>query len=322
MEVLDNCNNDGFLCHRCGEVLDRDDDAEKSGGHEKQSKLMGQLDRILKLLQQIDSQDIPKNDFDTAMAKAKPVDRNEAINPSRPTTVGDGTRGPLITVKGVAQAAAPLEISLTTNSEKTAEEQAADAKRKAAIAAQNVLPDWMAKSTVNGEVTAVGLAERDRMVSSATLDTAKVEEDEKNDKTVLDNEMAELYAQMVEEQAKAAQNREEFSDDEDEDFEDVVDGTGANTPANSTPGAHNGVKNGLHDELVKAQVQVSESDSSNPGAGTSTPAGLKRSLDDGEDSPVKKVKLEGQDNGVVEDKGTPGDKISDEDDEAEFEDAL
>ena len=323
MEVLDNVGPEGFLCHRCDGLLERDDAAAgESGGHEKQSRLMGQLAKLLKLLQQIDSQDIPKNDFESALAVAKPVKRNEAINPTKPTTSSNGLGGPPVTVKGVAQAAAPIEINLTTNSEKTAEEQAAEDKRKADIATQNALPDWIKTSTVTGEETAVGRAERDRLVNNALLDTAKVEEDVKKDTTVLNDELAAYYAQLQAEKEKEAQeDRNNSSEDDDEEFEDVgVDGINGGTPSSSTSAVANPVKIGLPEGILKAQT--SESGSSNPGTGTSTPARSQPIAADDEDRPAKRAKLEVQDNGVIEDKATPGEKVSDEDDEAEFEDAL
>lgn len=321
LEVMDSRHPDGFLCHRCGGLLDCDDEAGgESGGHEKQSRLMGQLDKLLKLLQKIDAQDIPQNDFDSALAVAKPVGRNEEINPLRPTTLGDGFRGPPVTVKGVALAAPLLEINLTTNSEKTDEEQAAAAKRKAAIAAQNVVPHWIASSTVTGETTAVGLAQRERMANAASLETAKVEEEEKKDATVVNDELSAYYAEMRVEREKEAQEERDESSDDEIDFEDVgIDAT--NTPSSSTSAPGESLTNSFANGILK--VQMSESGSSNPGTGASTPAGSKRAttLED-EGRPAKKVRLDFQENGSVGDKATPADKISDEDDEAEFEDAL
>ena len=323
LEVLDKICPEGFLCHRCDGLLERDDQAAgESGGHEKQSRLMGQLEKLLKLLQQIDSQDIPKNDFESALAVAIPVKRNEDINPMRPSAPSDGARGPPATVKGVAQVAAPLEINLTTNSEKTAEEQAAEANRKATIAAQNILPDWIRSSTVTGQTTAAGVEERDRMANNASLDTAKVEEDEKKDATVLNDELAAYYAQMQAEKEKEAQEDRDDSSGEDEaEFEDVgIDATNANTPSSFTSATTKTIKNGLPNGLLKAQT--SESGSSAPGTGTSTPAGSQPVAADDNGRPVKRVRLEAQDNGIVENKATPADKVSDEDEEAEFEDAL
>ena len=274
LEVLDKGSLEGFLCHRCDGLLERDEPADgESGGHEIQSKLMGQLQKLLKLLQQVDSAEIPQNDFESALAAAIPVKRNEEINPSRPLAPTDITRTQPATVKGVAQAAAPLEISLTTNSEKTAAEQAAEAQRKAAIAAQNVLPDWIRSSTVTGERTALGIAEQDRIASSASLGITKSEEDEKKDTTVLNDELAAYFAQMqAEKEKEALEDRDESSGDDDDEFEDVgINATNASTPSDSASGAANGQGNGLLGGILKRQA--SDSGSSAPQTGTPTPSG-------------------------------------------------
>lgn len=323
-EVLDNCGPEGFLCHRCGGLLERDESADgESGGHEIQSKLMGQLEKLLKLLQQVDSAEIPQNDFESALAAAIPVKRNEDTNPTRPLAPTDVSRIQPATVRGVAQAAAPLEISLTTNSEKTAAEQAAEAQRKAAIAAQNVLPDWIRSSTITGERTAVGIAEQDRIANSASLDISKTEEDEKKDTTVLNDELAAYYAQMqAEKEKEALEDRDESSGEEEDEFEDVgIDATNASTPASSGSGAATGPKNGLLSGILKRQA--SDSDNSVPRTGTATPAGSQPLTAEDTGRPAKKVRIEEQENGGLEEnKTTQADKVSDEDDEGDFEDAL
>lgn len=322
LEVLDNVGPEGFLCHRCDSLLERDDEtAGESGGHEKQSRLMGQLDKLLRLLQQIDSQDIPANDFDEALAVAKPVKRDEAVNPSRPTTLSDGTRGGPTVVKGEAPIAAQLLINVIEGSEKTADELKAEAKQKAAIAAQNALPDWHLRSTVTGQSTAVGLAEQDRMANTSSLGSAKIEEDEKKETPVLTDELAAYYAQMQAEKEKEAQEERDDSSGDEDDFEDVGIAINANTPSSSTSAHGETLKSSMYNELRRAQM--SESGSSNPGTGASTPVGSNRAaIVDDDGRPLKKVRMESHQNGFMEDGATQADKVSDEDDELEFEDAL
>lgn len=61
MEVLDNPGPHGFNCNKCGHALERDDESQGDlGGHEKQSKLMKQLEPLLSLLPQIDQVVIPE----------------------------------------------------------------------------------------------------------------------------------------------------------------------------------------------------------------------------------------------------------------------
>ncbi len=307
---------------------------------------MSQLETLLKLLQQIDSEDIPSNNFETAFSVAVPVKRNEDINPSRPTAPLDAGRAPPTAVKGITQTIIqPLEISVTTSSERTAAEQAAEARRKAEIAAQNVLPVWHTASTVTGERTDLGSKDRDALtngVGGIASSLLKPEEEEKKGGSTMGDELTAYYAQMQKEKEKEArENREadeadeadegdEGDDDDNEDeFEDVglsAEPAGG-TPSSSVSATVNGVKEGLLNGKVKQEPVESESGSSAPVTGTSTPAGSQLFVvedEEGEGRAAKKVKVEGNPNGglaVGSEPGT-GEKDSDEDDEAEFEDAL
>lgn len=331
LEVLDRISMIGdFLCHRCDGVLERDDiSAADVAGHERQSKLMAQLEKLLKLMPLIDSQVIPNNNFETAFSNAIPVERNEAINPIRKTEPLELGRGLPTAVKGMTQTAqAPLEISLTTTSERTAVEQAAEAKRKAEVAAQNILPVWHTASTVTGEVTALGNRERERLASGSAPSALKDEEEEKKDGNVLNDELAAYYAQMQQEKEKEAkEDRDADADSDSEDgFEDVdLGASGAATPSSSVSTGAGGSKapsfsiNGSQKRKIE-----SESESSAPGTGVSTPAASGTAADDVVTSAAKRVKLEAPRTGIPA--GNEGseklEKDSDEDEEAEFEDAL
>lgn len=296
LEVLDNVGPRGFICHRCNGVLERDEESVgDKGGHEKQSRLMSQLEGMLKLLQQIDSEIIPNNDFDTAYSYAIPVQRNHFVNPIRPTVPIEPSRAPSSSVKGLTQSTTPhLEISLTTSSEKTAAEQAAAAQRKATIAAQNVLPVWHTNSTVSGETSTLGAKEaslkrdRDPNGSTAASNTSLLLKpdattDSKKETTVLNDELAAYYAQMEQEKAREAKEDESSAADEedDDDFEDVGlnPSSGLATPSSSAPTAP--IPNGADTKAAsttttiggKRSRQESESGSSSaPVTGAATPA--------------------------------------------------
>lgn len=330
LEVIDNASSMGeFLCHRCGGVLERDEpSAADAGGHEKLSKLMSQLDRFLKMLQEIDSKTIPNNDFETAFSLAVPVQRNELINPTRttvPVQAAGRNGGPPAAVKGLTQATmGPLEISVTTSSAKTAAEQEAETRRKAELAAQNALPVWHTNSTVTGETTNLGSRGSDRLVHGGTIGVLKDDVDEKKGVDVLNDELAAYYAQMQEEKEKEVkEDNEAETDDEGDEFEDVgVTDSGVATPSSSMSAVMNGRLDGrLHD---LAKTQESESGSSVPETGISTPA-ASFTVEPDETEPVaKRMKAEVSANGVNGIKPsteTGADKVSDED-EDEFEDAL
>lgn len=333
LEVLDRVSSRGeFLCHRCDAILERDDvSAADMAGHERQSKLYAQLEPFLTLMPQIDAQTIPQNDFESAYALAVPIIRNEEINPVRKTEPVDPTRPSSAAVKGMVQTpAAPLEVSLTTTSERAAADRLA-AQRKADLAAQNALPVWHTNSTVTGETTALGNKERERLNAGlgAPVEPTKEEPDEKKETNVLNHELEAYYAQMAQEKEKEAQeDREADSTEEDDDeFEDV--GIGASevaTPSSGVSAAVNGSKppsaNGTlkrsFDDGAPSVKRESESESSAPGTSFSTPAASGTIAEEGGASPAKRIKL---DPGVNGEEVVVIDNDSDED-EVEFEDAL
>lgn len=324
LEVLDKVGPMGFECHRCGGVLEREEpDAGDSTGHAKQSKLMSQLDGLLKMLQQVDSEDIPTNDFDTAFSLAIPVDRDRRTNPGQQGVPVNPPKPPAA-VKGMAQiVAAQLDVSVTTGSERTTAEQATESQRKATIAAQNVLPVWHTTSTVTGETTVVGKKDGEQQANGGAL--LKEEEDESKISNE-DEQMEAYYAEMERERQKEVreQEGEAASEDEEEgDFEDVLGASPNDTPSSSLSGTPKGSQPPQSNGSVKRKG--SESGSSAPATNTSTPAGSGPAIEDGDGPVTKKVKFEGAENGagaVKSEAGEQVDKDSDEDEEADFEDAL
>ncbi|CAD6590942.1 MAG: hypothetical protein ASARMPREDX12_004798 [Alectoria sarmentosa] len=326
LEVLDNVGPIGFECHRCGGLLEREPDAGDSAGHAKQSKLMSQLDGLLKMLQQVDSEDIPSNDFDTAFSLSVAVNRDENVNPQQQSAPLNAPKPLPIAVKGMAQlVAAQLDVSVTTGSEGTTAEQIADAKRKATIAAQNILPVWHTTSTVTGEATVVGKKDGEQQANGGAF--LKEEEDERKISDE-DEQLEAYYAEVKREQQreKEAKEREAeaASEDEDEgDFEDVLGASPNGTPSSSLSETLKGSQPPRPNESVKRKG--SESGSSVPATDTSTPAGSGPAIEE-RDGPVsKKVKFNNEENGtsaVKDEAGEQVDKDSDEDEEADFEDAL
>lgn len=324
LEVLDNVGPIGFECHRCGGLLEREPDVGDSTGHAKQSKLMSQLDGLLKMLQQVDSEDIPSNDFDTAFSLAVPVRRDVNVNPLQKSMPLNAPKPPPAAVKGMAQlVAAQLDVSVTTGSERTTAEQAAEAQRKANIAAQNILPVWHTTSTVTGEISVVGKKDGEQQANGGAL--LKKEEDERKISNE-DEQLEAYYAEMEREREKEAREREAeaASADEDEgDFEDVLGASRNGTPSSSMSETSKRSQPRQSNGSVKRKR--SESGSSGPATNTSTPAGSAPAIEEGGAPLPKKVKFENPENGicaVINEVGEQGDKDSDEDEEADFEDAL
>ena len=326
LEVLDNVGPVGFKCHRCDGLLEREPEAGDSTGHAKQSKLMSQLDGLLKMLQKVDSEDIPNNDFDTAFSLAVPVPRNEKVNPVQQSVPSNNPKPLPAAVKGMKpqSVAAQLDVSVITGSERTTAEQASEAQRKANIAAQNALPVWHTTSTVTGEPTVAKKKDGEQQNNGEAM--LKEEEEEKKLSTT-DEQLEAYYAQIARErEAEAeAEEQEAASEDEDEDdFEDVLEASPNGTPSSSRSETPKGSQLSQLNGSMKRKG--SESGSSAPATNTSTPAASGQAVDDGDGPAPKKVKFENQENGNTgADKSEPGeqvDKDSDEDEEADFEDAL
>lgn len=319
LDVLSLVSEEGFECQNCGAILERTEDLKGEEGidrtgHEKNSKLMAQLDNMLKLLKQIDSVEIPPNDFDTAWDHKVEVPRNQATHPIRaaipvPPKAQDVVRGNLKTD------ASALEISLTSTEEKSLAEQQEEAARKAAFEKQNALPVWHTHSTVDATVPTHIKTEVGAFVKP------EAEEEQKPTLNDSDDKIAAYYAEMEREKALQAQedaSSAEDSDDFDDEFEDVgISGpSGPATPATGlgptsvpTPSGLTGIKR-EHDTSSAAPSSV----------GTpSTPA------DDGPS--IKKIKMEADSNAETVIKPDSDvraeldikDEESDEDEE-EFED--
>ncbi|KAJ9253563.1 hypothetical protein DTO195F2_7014 [Paecilomyces variotii] len=310
LDVLSLVGEEGFECQNCGAILERTEDVKGAEGidrtgHEKNSKLMAQLDKMLKLLKQIDSVEVPPNDFETAWDHKIDVVRNQQINPTRQAVAVPSKQQQ--TVRGIARTdAAALEVSLTSSAEKSAAEQAEEAARKAALEKQNALPVWHTHSTVStsaGNLTQIK-TETDRVVKSEIK-----EEEQKPDIDALDDKVAAYYAEMARENELQAQrdvSSAEDSDEEEDEFEDVGlstsdSATPAVAAATSVPAAPSPTAG------VKRELD-SESSSSAPQTAVATPS---TPADEG---PVaKKVKVEPDAPTVKRE------EESDEDDE-EFED--
>lgn len=338
LDVLSLIGDEGFECQNCGAVLERTEDVKGADGidrtgHEKNSKLMAQLDGMLKLLKQIDSVEVPPNDFDTAWDHKIDVVRNQHTNPTRaavavPTKQQETVRG------NTKTDTTALEISLTSSEEKSAAEQAEETARKAAVEKQNALPVWHTHSTVSTGAGNVGPAKTEQDVS--VKPEIKDEEDQKPNIDALDDKVAAYYAEMAREQALQAQadasSAEDDSDEFDEEFEDVgVSASGSATPAGASGGpsgtaptssaptgappssasSASGVKREFD---ADTGPDSSAPDASAPTSASQTGAATPSTTAAGEDGPaMKKVKTEPEAEAEVK-------KEESDEDEEEFED--
>ncbi|WEW57861.1 hypothetical protein PRK78_003328 [Emydomyces testavorans] len=288
LEVLSHVGPEGFECQRCGYLLSRADEVEGGTGadrtgHEKNRKLMAQLDPMLKLLKQIDSVEIPPNDFDTAWDHKVDIIRNQYINPSRPGVVVSKQSA----VRGITKTdTSTLEVSLSSSAEKSAEEQAREEARKAALEKQNALPIWHTQSTVSTDIRVSQVkSELNGIDIKSEVDVkTEIKEDQKADLESLDDSVAAYYAEMAREKEREAKEdvSEEESDEEEEEFEDV----GVTPSAIGTPANVDTIKAPSFNGTLKRELQL-ESGSSVSQTNAPTPM---TPADEGPAS--KKIKLE------------------------------
>ncbi|PYH45848.1 putative transcription factor TFIIE complex alpha subunit [Aspergillus saccharolyticus JOP 1030-1] len=331
LDVLSLYSEEGFECQNCGAILERTEDVKGTEGidrtgHEKNSKLMNQLDPMLKLLKQIDSVEVPPNDFDTAWDHKVDVVRNQQTNPTRASVVVPSKHHPESVRGNTKTDAAALEISLTSSEEKSAAEQAAEAARKAAVEKQNALPVWHTHSTVS---TAAGSLPLVKTEADADIDVKPIikdeDEDRKPDVDGLDDKVAAYYAEMEHEKALQAQQDATSDDDDDDDdeeddefdaeFEDVGGVGSASETASPAVAASAGGP-------TSAPMNTSSTTTT-----TTTITGIKRELDTDSSfasAPQTTVASPATDDGPASKKVKVEPDIkkeeSDEDDDEEFED--
>lgn len=322
LEVLSVVGPEGFECQKCGTVLITSDELDGGAGtdrtgHEKNSKLMAQLDTVLKLLKQIDSVEIPPNDFDSAWDHKIDVVRNRHTNPTRPGVAAAKPNA----VRGVSKTdPSTVEVSLTSTAEKSAAEQAEEAARKAYLEKQNALPVWHTESTVKTEAgdgppvktepNGANL-EAPPTIGDAKPEIKKEEEGEgegerKPGPEDLGDAVAAYYAEMAREEEREAKEGASSDDEEDEDEEDEFEDVGVRTNGSATPQAdvtpvHAPLTNGS----LKRELE-SDSGSNGPNTNAATPM----TPVDEEGPATKKVKFNDD---------VKKEPISDEEDE-EFED--
>ncbi|KAJ5542929.1 Transcription factor TFIIE complex alpha subunit [Penicillium sp. DV-2018c] len=321
LDVLSLVSEEGFECQNCGAILERTEDVKgvegiDRTGHEKNSKLMSQLDNMLKLLKQIDSVEIPPNDFETAWDHKVEVIRNQSTHPVR-AAIAVPPKAQNITRPNAKTDAAALEISLTSSEEKSAAEVADEAARKAAVEKQNALPVWHTHSTVNAAQIGTSQVKAETGVA-VKAELADV--DQKPSVDALDDKVAAYYAEMEREkalQAKADASSEEDDSDE-EDFEDVEGISGPSGPG--TPATSGGPTSVPPTASGSAGVKRElDSGSSAPQSSVGTPS---TPVDDG--PAAKKIKVEPgikpDPDAVVEAEVKKEAEESDEDEDEEFED--
>lgn len=255
LEVIENMDFDlgRFRCLRCNELLDEVEEEERANENESMKRLNSQLEKILGLMQQIDATTVPENDFQTALSKYIPVNRSDRDPGQQRTEIVDLPGKGMASSKGLDIKPEKIAVQVQDDETVKRESEAAEAQaRREKEARQNALPDWIAKSTVSGDITAVGAKEerlrkeREAHASGVSIDDAEEKKVNAGDADVMAAYWEELAKARAEEAAREKPDEEEDEDDDDDDedeFEDVdvggstplpngtaANGTGANTP--------------------------------------------------------------------------------------------
>lgn len=201
---------------------------DNSVGHEKSTRMHDQFKFITDLLPQIDGVVIPDITFDVAYGNARPVARDDTHQVAQSIVVDIGLNRPTA-VKGLFTTGPEnIPVNISTGDEPSEEAKAAERERKDRTAKQNALPSWMSNSTITGEAYANPTSQPSGpLLPNEEVDTKNgitkhsLEAKEHAD---IDDYFARLKAeQMAEAALKAAEHEDDFeSDDEDEDFEDIV----------------------------------------------------------------------------------------------------
>ena len=143
MEVLDSVSAAGFVCQRCGTVLERSQERE-APGHQQLSRMNNQFKFMTDMLQEVDQVVVPECNFDKAIAVARPVVRDVTHEAAVSIPVDPAHNKPSA-VKGLANTGPKtMSVTIAEGDEETLENR----KRKERMLKDNALPSWMTESSV------------------------------------------------------------------------------------------------------------------------------------------------------------------------------
>jgi transcription initiation factor TFIIE subunit alpha len=225
-----NGRGSGFTCPRCGNVLDYHSRGrgDKSDEDNVLSQFNKQLEPIIQLLKQIDQTTVPEVTGETALERAKPIPRLAEGGLRALPSITEAQKLRPTAVMGLKSGPEKVDVVLTTDSENTAAQQAAESERRARIAAQNQLPDWHTHSTVSGQAISEAKQDSDAAEPNGVKNENEAADEGKNvmSNAELDEYFRELEAARERDrqlEAEAEGESEEEDDDEDEMDSDEMD---------------------------------------------------------------------------------------------------
>lgn len=332
LEVLDKVGPDGFECHRCGNTLDFNEDAQ--GGeegkhkHEKILRLNLQLKVFDDLIDRIDKVKVPENAFEDAWLSKVEVPRARGSGLARSDHMYVGRSAAFVKGEGPGSTdASRLQINISSGADQEREEEERKEARRKELAKQNQLPEWHTtiagiknEPSVRAEVSTTAGRQVD---GGSTSSSGAVKKDEgdasQNGALSIEDEMKKYMEDMAREKEEAEraamlEDAEDQDDGDDEDFEDVITPSAANTPMGSqaintdrlAPPALNGIKRGS--DYDESEVP---SEANTPATGGVTP-----------ERDSKRIKLDNGDVTMRGGKGFSTKEPEDSEEEEDFEDAI
>ncbi|AEO62574.1 629e2263-56df-4a13-ba33-e2c2b492cc2f [Thermothielavioides terrestris] len=145
LEVLDSASAQGFMCQRCGTLLERAKERE-APGHQQLSRMNNQFKFMTDMLQQVDQVVVPECTFDKAIQAARPIVRDPTHEVAASVPVDTGLNKPSA-VKGLANVG-PKTMQVTISDGDNEQERLEERKRKERLLRENALPSWMTESSV------------------------------------------------------------------------------------------------------------------------------------------------------------------------------
>jgi transcription initiation factor TFIIE subunit alpha len=144
LEVLDKVSSAGFLCQRCGTVLELFKERD-AAGHHQLSRMNNQFKFMTDMLQAVDRVAVPECTFDSAIQAARPIVREPTHEVLASVPVDPGLNKPSA-VKGLANVGPKtLQVSISDDLEL---QKAEERKRKERLAKENELPSWITQSSI------------------------------------------------------------------------------------------------------------------------------------------------------------------------------
>lgn len=259
-----------FLCLDCGSVLQEEtNDGVDEHGEEKAkyTRLMQQVDPIVRAMKAVDEIHVPENTFTIAHANAIPPFDDAETSADYPNIAPTSLLTPATNdVQTTTTASQSFQIDFSEIKPGTSAE---DIAKRTAQQAQNALPEWHLRSTVSGELTHAGSRQTEVQPEYLSFSRGRVDEDEMKKvrgeakDAGTEDEIAAYYAAVranaQQEIAQFEAEEAEFTDDDGNWEDSNIGGTGVSSRV-STPATASGVVAGDDEDKANGTSEPEKAD--------------------------------------------------------------